>query len=208
MVVKLDQSPALVFVIEDDPSMLRGVARLLRISGYQVETFATPGLFLEREPHSGRGCALVDLNLPGISGLDLQKTLLDQGSTLPVIIMTAFGDVPATVTAFRAGAVDFLTKPFSDQDLLAAVEKAVTRHGEILATWARKKGALSRLETLTPREREVVVMVGQGLLNKQIAANLDVGEKTVKVHRGRAMKKLEVNSVPELVDLLDAAGAR
>jgi FixJ family two-component response regulator len=200
--------PATIFVVDDDPSLLRSLARLLRSVGYRVEVFASPLAFLDREAFAGAGCVLLDLNMPDMSGLALQRILRDRACTLPIIFMTGSGDVSSTVRAFKGGAVDFITKPFNDRDLVTAVLAAVTQHQQLLADQARVHQLTARFARLSGREREVVTLVSRGCLNKQIAAELGLVEKTVKVHRAHAMDKLEVESVPELVDLLRALGIR
>lgn len=191
-----------VFVVDDDTSVLRALARLLRAAGYAVEAHASPRAFLERAP-SQPGCVVVDLRMPEVGGLELQEELERRGCALPLVFLTGHGDVSSSVRAMKAGAIDFLTKPCDDTDLLAAVERALLRDANARAARREQRALKARFEALTPREREVCLRVAQGLLNKQIAAELGAAEKTVKVHRGRVMEKLGVESVAELVRLVD-----
>ncbi|WP_437760082.1 response regulator transcription factor [Sorangium sp. So ce1389] len=192
-----------VFVVDDDPSVLRALERLLRAAGHAVEAYASPGAFLERAPSERPGCAVVDLRMPGLDGIELQEELSRRGCPLPIVFLTGHGDVPSSVRAMKAGAIDFLTKPCDDTDLLAAVARAIERDARARATLGEQQALRTRFEALTPREREVCVRVAQGLLNKQIADELGAAEKTIKVHRGRVMEKLGVESVAELVRLVD-----
>ncbi|WP_437627223.1 response regulator transcription factor [Sorangium sp. So ce1151] len=192
-----------VFVVDDDPSVLRALERLLRAAGHAVEAYASPGAFLERAPSERPGCAVVDLRMPGLDGTELQEELSRRGCPLPIVFLTGHGDVPSSVRAMKAGAIDFLTKPCDDTDLLAAVARAIERDARARATLGEQQALRTRFEALTPREREVCLRVAQGLLNKQIADELGAAEKTIKVHRGRVMEKLGVESVAELVRLVD-----
>ncbi|WP_437774737.1 response regulator transcription factor [Sorangium sp. So ce1097] len=197
------ESARTVFVVDDDPSVLRALERLLRAAGYAVEAYASPSEFLERAPSERPGCAVVDLRMPGLGGIELQEELSRRGCPLPIVFLTGHGDVPNSVRAMKAGAVDFLTKPCDDTDLLAAVERAIARDAQARAARGEQQTLQTRFEELTPREREVCLRVAQGLLNKQIAEELGAAEKTIKVHRGRVMEKLGVASVAELVRLVD-----
>ncbi|MDC3959798.1 response regulator transcription factor [Polyangium jinanense] len=192
-----------VFVVDDDPSVLRGLERLLRSAGYAVEAHASARAFLERAPADRPGCVVVDLRMPEIGGLDLQEELARRGFPLPLIFLTGHGDVPSSVRAMKGGAIDFLSKPCDDTDLLAAVERALARDAEARAARVEKEAVRARFAALTPREREVALLVAQGLLNKQIAAELGAAEKTIKVHRGRVMEKLGAESLADLVRLVD-----
>jgi FixJ family two-component response regulator len=198
----------LVFAVDDDASVLRALDRMLRVSGYAVEVFPSARQFLERPRHDGPACLITDLRMPGMSGLDLQQALIGSGYNVPIIFLTAHGDIPSTVQAVKAGAVDFLTKPFARETLLASVNAAIEYHRGAIAQEEAVRRCRARFALLTPREQEVCVLVGRGLLNKQIAAELGTAEKTVKVHRARVMAKLAVGSVAELVDLLREIGAR
>lgn len=195
-----------VLVVDDDPSVLRALERLLRAAGYAVEGYASPQTFLQRASRERPGCLVVDLRMPEIGGIELQEALAQQGCTLPIVFLTGHGDVSSSVRAMKAGAIDFLTKPCDDTDLLAAVERAFARDAEARAAREEQRAIQVRFETLTPREREVCLLVARGLLNKQIAAELGTAEKTVKVHRGRVMAKLGMESLAELVRLVDRLG--
>lgn len=195
-----------VFVVDDDPSVRKGLARLLTAAGYGVETFASAREFLEREPHAGPGCVVLDVRMPGLTGLDLQAALGGAGRRTPIVFVTGHGDVSMSVTAMKRGAVDFLTKPFDAEDLLAAIERAVAKDVRDLDDEARVTELRARVQMLTPREAQVFALVVTGMLNKQIASELGIGEKTVKVHRARVMEKMRAGSVAELVRLADRVG--
>jgi FixJ family two-component response regulator len=197
-----------VFVVDDDASMRRGLARLLRSLGYRVEVYASAQAFLDRAPAGETACVVVDLRMPGLDGLDLQARLAARGEDLPLVFVSGHGDVPSSVRAMKAGAVDFLTKPFDESQLGAAVERALGRHASLRASRASREALQARFLTLTPREREVCEQVADGLLNKQVAERLGTSEKTVKVHRARVMEKLGVRSVTELVRFVDRLRAR
>ena len=196
----------LVFVVDDDPSVRKSLTRLIASAGYAVETFASAAEFLERAPAVGPCCLELDVRMPGRSGLDLQKMLAEAVHRIPVVFITAHGDVAMSVTAMKAGAVDFLTKPFAGEDLLGAIQRAVERDTRDLNTEARSREIEARVRTLTARERHVFALVVTGMLNKQIAAELGIVEKTVKVHRARVMDKMRAGSVAELVRLADDVG--
>jgi len=190
----------LVFVIDDDASVRKGLARLLTSAGYRAETFPSADAFLARWlPDPVPGCALLDIMMPGIDGLELQRRLLDAPHRLPIVFITGHGDVPSSVSAMKAGAVDFLPKPFRDEDLLRSIREALQRDARDRRERAERSRVLQRYETLTPREREVMAGVARGMLNKQIAYDLGLSEKTVKIHRARVMEKMQVQSVPDLV---------
>jgi FixJ family two-component response regulator len=197
---------ATVFVIDDDASVRKSLSRLLRSLGFDVETFASAEQFLERGSYQGVGCIVLDVRMPGLSGMDLQDELNRDGYKLPIVFITGHGEIPMSVQAMKRGAVDFLSKPFDDDELLRAVNEAVERGRSAEAERADAGDALRRIELLTPREREILRYVISGMLNKQIAFKLDIAEKTVKVHRGRIMEKLEVGSVAELVRLAERVG--
>jgi FixJ family two-component response regulator len=197
---------ATVFVIDDDASVRKSLSRLLRSLGFDVETFASAEQFLERGRYQGVGCIVLDVRMPGLSGMDLQDELNKIDCTLPIVFITGHGEIPMSVRAMKRGAVDFLSKPFDDEELLRAVNEAVERGRSAEAERADAGDALRHIELLTPREREILRYVISGMLNKQIAFKLDIAEKTVKVHRGRIMEKLEVGSVAELVRLAERAG--
>ena len=197
-----------VFVIDDDPSVLKGLARLLKSLGFNAETFASAELFLGREHYDGVGCIVLDVRMPGLNGMDLQDELSRADYSMPIIFITGHGNIPMSVQAMKRGAVDFLTKPFDDEELLEAVKKAIERDGTARAERAQVHDIRRRIDTLTPREHEILRYVITGMLNKQIALKLDIAEKTVKIHRGRIMEKLRVDSVADLVRLAEKAGIR
>jgi FixJ family two-component response regulator len=192
-----------VFVVDDDASMRRSLERLLRSFGYLAEGYASAAAFLGRPPATGNACVVLDLRMPGMDGLDLQARLAARGDDLPIVFVSGHGDVPSSVRAMKAGALDFLTKPFDESVLRAAVERALDRHAERRASRAGLAALRARFETLTPREREVSREVAEGRLNKQIAERLGTSEKTIKVHRARVMEKLGARSVAELVRIVD-----
>jgi FixJ family two-component response regulator len=196
---------SLVFAIDDDASVRKGVSRLLRSAGYTHEVFASASDFLARTPHSGPSCLIVDLRMPRLNGIELQEALIQRRREEQLIFITGHGDVPSCARAMKAGAVDFLPKPFRGNDLLHCVEKALERSAEQRRRSEEKKKARALLDLLTPREFEVMELVITGMLNKQIAGELGTAEKTVKVHRGRVMQKLGVQSVPQLVQLVQKA---
>ncbi len=192
-----------VFVVDDDPSVRTAVKRLLASVGLPCETFSTAAEFLSRSAQGVSGCVVLDVRMPGASGLDLQRMLNEAETNLPIIFVTAHADVPLTVRAMKAGALEVLTKPFDDQQLLDAVYQAleqerVRSHDRDELHWLRE-----RFETLTAREREVMALVVTGLLNKQIAGELGTAEKTIKVHRAQVMHKMEADSLAELVRMAD-----
>lgn len=196
---------SLVFAIDDDPSVRKGVSRLLRSAGYACEVFSSASDFLTRSPHPGPSCLVVDLRMPRLNGIELQDALIQRRREEQLIFITGHGDVPSCARAMKAGAVDFLPKPFRGSDLLHCVEKALERSAEQRRRSEEKKKARALLDLLTPREFEVMQLVITGMLNKQIAGELGTAEKTVKVHRGRVMQKLGVQSVPQLVQLVQKA---
>jgi FixJ family two-component response regulator len=197
---------ALVFLIDDDASVRKGVSRLLRSAGYKFESFASANEFLNREPHPGPACLIVDVRMPGLNGMELQDLLAQRRREEQLIFITGHGDISMCSQAMKAGAVDFLPKPFGDVQLLECVGRALTRSTEQRRRSAEKIEAKQLLDSLTPREFEVMQLVMVGLLNKQIAGELAIAEKTVKVHRGRVMQKLGLTSVAELVRLGQRAG--
>ena len=201
-----EPSKATVFVIDDDDAVRRSVERLIRTVGLDVLTFPSAQEFLEHGPPDGPACIVLDVRMPGLSGLDLQKKLTEAGFSVPIIIMTGHGTVPMSVRAMKAGAVDFLQKPFDEQVLLDAVSQALERDREGRKTEALRLQALRRMDTLTPRERDVFELVVRGLLNKQVAAKLGASEKTIKVHRARVMQKMEADSLADLVRMAEKAG--
>ena len=197
-----------IFVIDDDASIRKSLSRLLRSVGQTTETFVSAEEFLGREHFNGIGCLILDVQMPGLSGMDLQVELNKADYHLPIIFITGHGDIPMSVEAMRKGAVDFLTKPFDDEELLQAVEKAIEKDRQTRADYDEILDIRRRIQLLTPRENDVLRQVIIGLLNKQIAWNLDIAEKTVKIHRGRIMEKLRVQSVADLVRLAEKAGVK
>jgi FixJ family two-component response regulator len=198
--------PGLIFVVDDDLSVRRSMARLLISYGYQVETFDSAAQYFQRERHPGIGCILTDLRMPEIDGLQFQARLATAGHHFPVIFLTAHGTVPHSVSAMKAGAVDFLLKPFTPEQLLSVIDRALRHHAFVRETHGDVAGFKQRLATLSAREYQVFERVCLGELNKEIAARLGTVEKTIKVHRGRMIKKLKVRSVAELVRLAERAG--
>ncbi len=195
-----------VFVVDDDPSVRRGLARLLTAHGYQVHAFAAAHEFLAHEGDHGVTCLVLDLQLPGLSGLDLQAELAAAGRTMPIVFVTGHGDIPSSVKAMKAGAVDFLPKPVRAETLREAVRAAVERDAAARRAREAADAAAARVRALTPRERQVMALIVTGRLNKQVAFDLGITLKTVKAHRGHIMQKLGVTSVAELVRLAERAG--
>jgi FixJ family two-component response regulator len=196
----------MIFVVDDDLSVRKSLTRLLASAGYAVEAFAAAPEFLARERYTGPCCLVLDVRMPGLTGLDLQGTLAEAGRRMSIIFVSGHLDVPMTVKAMKNGAVDLLTKPVDEKDLLAAIERAVARDVQTRDAEARVTEIQERVKTLTPRETEVFALVVTGMLNKQIASDLRIGEKTVKVHRARVMDKMQAGSVAELVRLADQVG--
>jgi RNA polymerase sigma factor (sigma-70 family) len=197
---------SLVYVIDDDLSMLKAIGRLLESEDYSVEMFTGAREFLARVPHTGPSCVVLDLNLPGLNGLELQQALAERGLGEQIIFITGGASVPTCVQAMKAGAVDYLSKPFRDEELLYALEQALKRSSEQWLQLAQRKKVRERLATLTPREFDVLKLVIAGMLNKQIASQLGTTEGTIKVHRGRVMEKMGATSLAELVILAQRAG--
>jgi FixJ family two-component response regulator len=197
-----------VFVIDDDPAVLKALARLLRSLDLNVATFASPQAFLEQFEPGLLGCLVLDVAMPNLNGLELQQELAARGNVLPIIFLTGHGDIPMSVQAMKQGAVDFLTKPVHDSDLIAAIHTAIEKDRLNRQTRLELAGIRERLATLTPREREVLDHVIAGKLNKQIAADLGTVEKTIKVHRAHLMAKLKLRSLADLVRLADRAGIK
>jgi len=188
-----------VFVVDDDPSVRRSVVRLLESAGLRVEGFPSGEAFLERETPWGPGCVVLDVRMSGMSGLELQRRLHATGRPMAIVFITGHGDVPMSVAAMKGGAVDFLLKPFDDEALLAAIDRAIGRDREWLHEQHELGVLRARFARLTPREQQVFALVTTGMLNKQVAARLGTTEKTIKVHRGRAMAKMEAGSLADLV---------
>jgi FixJ family two-component response regulator len=198
---------SLVFLIDDDASVRRGVSRLLRSAGYRSEVFGSASDFLAREQHPGPACVVVDVRMPGLNGMDLQSVLIERRREEQLVFITGHGNISMCARAMKAGAVDFLQKPFQVAELLECVERALTRSADQRQRSIEKAAARRLLDLLTPREFEVMQLVVTGMLNKQIASTLGTAEKTIKVHRGRVMKKLGIVSVAELVRLVEMARA-
>jgi len=194
------QTPAaVVFVVDDDPSVRRALPRLLRSAGYAVETFERAEDLLLQQLPNRPACAILDVGLPGMDGFELQSALAERSASLPVIFITGQGDIPRTVRAMKAGAMDFLAKPFEDSQLLQVVGEAVAKHALSRHDAAEREELRRRAGELSPREREVMELVVQGMLNKQVGHRLGIAEKTVKVHRAGAMRKMHAASLAELV---------
>lgn len=207
----MNEPAPIVFVIDDDPSVRRAIRHLVESVGLRVEDFGFAQEFLSSQRPDAPSCLVLDIRLPGISGLDFQEELAEANIPIPIIFITAHGDIPMTVRAMKAGAVEFLTKPFRDQDLLDAIQIALEKDRARRQREAEIAVLRERFELLTLREREVVAMVVAGMLNKQIAAEIGTAENTVKVHRSRAMEKMHAQSLAELVKMLErleSAGPR
>jgi FixJ family two-component response regulator len=202
----MTNSTQVVFVIDDDSSLRTALRRLLEAVGLSVKTFGSGLEFLQSKPLDMPCCAILDVRLPGLSGLDLQREMAERGIQIPIIFITGHGDIPMSVRAMKAGAVEFLTKPFRDQDLLDAVVKAIERDRAARAQRADIAQLREHYGSLTPREREVMALVAAGLLNKQIASELGTSEKTIKVHRSQVMQKMRARSFAELVRMADRLG--
>ena len=195
-----------VFIIDDDPSARRGLSRMVRAAGMTVEEYGSALEFLERKHYDGYGCIILDVKMPEMNGLELQEELVKADYSMPIIFISGHGDVPMTARAMKKGAVDFLTKPVDRDHLLKVINESLARDRESLKAFSNKTKVRKRLATLSPREYEVMTFVIAGMLNKQIAYELGIVEDTVKIHRGRMMKKMNAASVPELVRLANIAG--
>jgi FixJ family two-component response regulator len=192
---------AIVFVVDDDVSVRESLEHLIRNEGWQAETFASARAFLDRPRATVPSCLVLDLSLPGLNGLELQERVAAERTDMPIIFITGHADVPRAVRAMKAGAVEFLTKPFGDEALLDAIRKALERSGAALRQASALATLRARYEALTPRERQVMVLVVSGLLNKQVGGQLGISEITVKAHRGRVMQKMQARSLAALVEM-------
>jgi FixJ family two-component response regulator len=202
----MSEADAMVFVVDDEASMRESLKDLLRSVGLRVEAFASAQEFLRSTRPDVPGCLVLDVRLQGLSGLDLQKRMAETDMEIPIIFITGHGDIPMTVQAMKAGAVEFLTKPFRDQDLLDAIQQALERDRRARERRAKIEDLHSRYRSLTPREREVIALVVAGLLNKQIAGELGTSEAAVKVHRQHVMEKMGADSLADLVRMADRLG--
>jgi FixJ family two-component response regulator len=196
-----------VLLVDDEPSVRRALTRLLRATGLDVESYASAeALLAETGPSSRPACVVADLQMPGLTGIELQEELVRRGLNLPLLLVSGHGDVPSTVRAMKGGAIDFLEKPVSEEDLLDAVGRALARCRELQDERRTKQALQARMDRLTPREREVFALVAAGLANKQVGFELGTTEKTVKVHRARVMEKMEAGSLADLVRMAGQLG--
>jgi FixJ family two-component response regulator len=202
------QSDAIIAIVDDDASVREGLQSLIRSAGWRVETFVSAQDFLGRLGAQAPSCLILDLRLPGLSGLDLQKRMAEVGLEIPIVFLTGHGNIPASVQAMKAGAVEFLTKPIDEQKLLQAIQEAIERDRRIRQQRAQIRELRERYELLTAREQQVMQEVVSGLLNKQIAAELSITEFTVKIHRGHVMRKMRADSLPDLVRMAESLGIR
>jgi len=202
----MSETEPIVFIVDDDDSVRKSLARLITSVGLKVETFSSANAFLKRDSYDGPACLVLDIRMPGLSGLDLQTELAKAQRTLSIVFITGHGNIPMSVQAIKAGAVDFLEKPFEEQALLDAVHLAIQKDRAAKEKLAELSEIQERVESLTPREREVFALVVTGMLNKQIAFEMGISEKTIKVHRARVMQKMQAASLAELVRLAEKLG--
>lgn len=200
---ELQESEAIIAIVDDDPSVRRGLERLIRSVGWKAETFASAQEFLARPRTEAPSCLVLDLQLPDLSGLDLQKRMAEAGLETPIVFLTGHGNIPSSVQAMKAGAIEFLTKPVDEQDLVNAIQEAIERDRRTRQQHADQRELRERYESLTAREQEVMRQVVSGLLNKQIAAELKITEDTVKFHRGHIMGKMRADSLADLVRMAE-----
>ena len=202
------KSDAIIAIVDDDASVREGLQSLIRSAGWRVETFVSAQEFLGRLGAEAPSCLILDLQLPGLSGLDLQKRMAKVGLEIPIVFLTGHGDIPASVQAMKAGAVEFLTKPLDEQKLLQAIQEAIERDRRTRQQHAEMRELRERYESLTAREQQVMQEVVSGRLNKQIAAELNITEFTVKIHRGHVMRKMRADSLADLVRMAESLGIR
>ena len=202
------ESSPVIAIVDDDPSVREGLHSLIRSAGWRAEMFASAQDFLARHATEALSCLVLDLQLPGLSGLDLQKRMAEVALQIPIVFLTGHGDIPASVQAMKAGAIEFLTKPVDEEDLLRAIQEAIECDRRTRQQHAEIRDLRNRYETLTAREREVMRQVISGLLNKQVAAELNITEFTVKIHRGQVMRKMRADSLAHLVRMADSLGIR
>jgi FixJ family two-component response regulator len=202
----MSNATSIVFVVDDDISVRESLELLIRSEGWQPETFSSSQGFLARPRTAVPSCLVLDISMPGLNGLELQKRVAAEHPDVPIIFITGYGDVPKTVQAMKAGAVEFLTKPFNDEVLLGAIRQALERSRIAVGQQAEIKELKSRYSSLSPREREVMALVVSGLLNKQVGGELGISEITVKAHRGKVMQKMKADSLPDLVKMASKLG--
>ena len=195
----MSTAKATVYIVDDDVSVRKALARSIQTAGLNVKTFASAIEFLDQGPPDSPGCLVLDIRMPGMSGLELQAEMNSRNIRIPIIFITGHGDIPVSVKAMKGGAMDFLTKPFKPSSLIEAIREALKKDEPLQASRVENSEAQSRIQTLTPRECEVMGLVVKGLLNKQIADEIGAAERTVKVHRGRVMHKMQAHSVADLV---------
>ncbi len=202
----MKKAEPIVFVVDDDDSVCKSLAWLIESVGFEVETFTSADEFLERDTYDGPACLVLDVRMPGLSGLELQAELASVGRSMPIIFITGHGSVPMSVRAMKAGAVDFLEKPFDDQTLLDAITQSIEKDRRAKLERAEIREIQQRVDFLTPRECEVFALVVRGMLNKQIAYELGTSERTIKAHRARVMQKMQADSLADLIRLAEKVG--